>query len=459
MITKAQTDWLATNSVFYNEKTGKISHRISDVIDFEHFDWDWEGLENFLNFGYCVFGHTPVKYVKFLPADSTITKDEQGKLVISRLTSKDEERLAALSNPSTPNEVLELIRSKIESYQQQHPEEIALPLSAGYDSRLMLHFLPDKSKVHAFTYPVGSKQQENWEVVFAKYIAQKTNIKWELVPLDSFTLLIDEWYDIFGVSTHLHGMYQMEFYQKIRNRYPTLKHVLSGMVGDIWAGNIMSNAIDSPSQIAKLGYTHGWNADAYFLCNKPAENTVNLNYFENNRRLIGHKLFSVIETVRTKVMLLKYLLQVPDSKGFHMYAPFIEEDVVLAMLRLPEKERQKRKWQKEFFDRVKLDTSNLEIKRSYLNDIDHYVVLKYPLKPLSEKILKEIISENYVRKINNNLLNNWRSKLNYYLFRRLGTTKGFRRFLKDKFTEHYAPYTILYPLQKLIEARNAYFKK
>jgi hypothetical protein len=167
----------------------------------------------------------------------------------------------------------------------------------------------------------------------------------------------------------------------------------------------------------------------------------------------------VIETIRTKAILLKYLLQVPNSIGFSAYAPFIEEDVALAMLRLPEKERQKRKWQQEFFSRHQLNTTNLPLKRSYLNDIDHFVALKYPLKPLSARVLSEIIKSDYVHTINNNILNTWSSKLNYYLFKYLGTKKGFRRFLKDKFVTYYASYTILYPLQKLIQARDAYFKK
>ena len=61
-----ETDWLNTKPVFYNEKTKKVSYNINDVIDYANLEFDPEGLGNYLDFGYSVLGHTPVKGVKFL---------------------------------------------------------------------------------------------------------------------------------------------------------------------------------------------------------------------------------------------------------------------------------------------------------------------------------------------------------------------------------------------------------
>ncbi|HEU4859385.1 MAG TPA: hypothetical protein VFT15_06105, partial [Chitinophagaceae bacterium] len=52
------TDWLASNTIFYNEKTRHVSHNINNVIDFRNLEFDAEGLNNYLDFGYCVFEQT-----------------------------------------------------------------------------------------------------------------------------------------------------------------------------------------------------------------------------------------------------------------------------------------------------------------------------------------------------------------------------------------------------------------
>lgn len=60
-----QTDWLASTPVFYNKLTNEVSYKMLDVIDWANFDWDFDGLKNYLEFGYCVFERTPIKNVYF----------------------------------------------------------------------------------------------------------------------------------------------------------------------------------------------------------------------------------------------------------------------------------------------------------------------------------------------------------------------------------------------------------
>lgn len=453
-----QTDWLASRSVFYHELTKKISTNINEVIDFESFEWDLEGLANYLEFGYVVFGQTPLKYVKFLPPNADIHL-ENNKLIIKEYTEKDEVLLDSLSVPSAPSEVLNLIDTRISDWQKKHQGNTILPLSGGLDSRLLLQFLPEKKRIKSFTYGVGSEQKDSWEVVHAQYLAKKFDIEWRHIWLGSFPQYREEWYADFGISTHLHGMYQMEFYNKIRAENQIDTALLSGMVGDIWAGSIFSNQVLHPKDLAKLGYSHGLAASPKFLKRQPTYNHVKTNYFEAKQKYISHPLFSVIETIRTKTMLLKYLLQVPKKMGFKPYAPFIEEDIAMAMLRLPNEQRKNRYWQRAYFDTLGLNLELLPFKRSYLNDLDQYSLRRNPTAPLSTGLLGEIIDEKHIYKINSNLLNSFQSKVEYILFKHLGTTKGFRRFLKDKFAPSYAAYNTLLPLQKLILARNEYFKK
>ena len=50
LLTEAKTDWLGSEPVFYNEKTKLISKNMLDVIDYDNFEFDEEGLNNYLQF-------------------------------------------------------------------------------------------------------------------------------------------------------------------------------------------------------------------------------------------------------------------------------------------------------------------------------------------------------------------------------------------------------------------------
>ena len=53
-----------------------------DVIDYDNFAFDEEGLNNYLQFGYSVLGQTMVKDVKFLPPNAAIQNTENGLIII-----------------------------------------------------------------------------------------------------------------------------------------------------------------------------------------------------------------------------------------------------------------------------------------------------------------------------------------------------------------------------------------
>lgn len=56
-----ETDWLASQSVFYNEKTGQASHNINDVLNYTNLEFHPEGFNNYPDFGYSVLEQTPVR--------------------------------------------------------------------------------------------------------------------------------------------------------------------------------------------------------------------------------------------------------------------------------------------------------------------------------------------------------------------------------------------------------------
>ena len=167
------TDWLGSDPVFYNEITGKISHNINDVIDFNYIEFHPEGLCNYLDYGYSILEQTPLKNIKFLRHSSQITL-EDSKIKVTYFDDIAEKYIGQASNEQ---DVLNILEKSINNWADTHKGEIILPLSGGYDSRLLASLIKDKERIRSFTYGLSEKQEESFEVVKAKKIAEILKIK------------------------------------------------------------------------------------------------------------------------------------------------------------------------------------------------------------------------------------------------------------------------------------------
>jgi hypothetical protein len=452
-----QTDWLATETIFYHERTSRAGGNILQVIDYEYFDWDWPGLQNYLAFGYSVFGHTPVRGVRFLPPASRLTI-VGGQFAIANL-APDQGLLDQLASRSTPDEVLEMIRQRLEQWRAGLAgREVVLPLSGGLDSRLLLALWPQPAELAAFTYGVSDPQAGSVEVVHARLLAQRYGLRWWPIELATLGRYLPDWYALFGPSTHAHGMYQLEFYHKIAALGWGQRPLLSGALGDAWAGKMEVPPVRSPSEVRHLAFAHGKNAEGAQLQKTVPRNPILEAYFAEKSTDLADPRFRVIEALRTKMMLLKYLWQVPRALGYQPFAPLAEPEIALAMLRLPPELRANRHWQTEFFARHELDLERLTLPRDYRNYQQHQAALAQPLPPLSEGVLREIVKPGYVRWVNRNLLNTWHSRLGYRLFRRFRATRGLWRLFPDRADRAIAAYLTLAPLERLIRARDAHLR-
>jgi hypothetical protein len=55
----------------------------------------------------------------------------------------------------------------------------------------------------------------------------------------------------------------------------------------------------------------------------------------------------IVELIRTKMMLLRFLKSIPNNFNFKTYLPFCDQEIAMSMLNLPINRRQNRIWQKE----------------------------------------------------------------------------------------------------------------
>ncbi len=443
------TDWLGTNPVFFNTKTKKVSHNINDVIDIENLEFDAQGLNNYLRYSYSVFGQTPIKNVKFLLPNSALSI-ENGEFVIHKKEDPADKYFGKISKEE---DVLADISSAVKSWESSIKGDITIPTSGGYDSRILNLMVGDKSRIRSFTYGISRKQEESFEIVYAKKFCESQNIKWQSINLGEFNRYNDEWYDIYGVSTGTFGTYHIEFYNKIKSVLQDEQlNLLSGIVGDAWAGAINKKPINNIDDVILLGHSHGVSIDKRHFKLK-SDNNLEEQFWQENKEKLQEHYYQIIQLVRFKMIFLSYLLKVPQHLGFNAWSPFVKEEICCAMMNISQERRADRLWQKEFFRKhganVEEDSS-LKAKKS--NYLDLYSMYKTPLKPLDSRLLSRIVDEKYVESINKNLYSGFYPK-RFLQYNFLSKDEN-----KQKHLNAYNAYTLLKPIEILLARQQGLIK-
>jgi hypothetical protein len=116
--------------------------------------------------------------------------------------------------------------------------------------------------------------------------------------------------------------------------------------------------------------------------------------------------------IRSKMMLLSYLISIPDGLGFKARSPYLDFDVSMSMLTIEEERRKNRVWQKDFISKHNLDVEFLDKKTSTRNDLDFDAMNKVPLTPLNVEVLSRYFNRDYINWINRNA--NSRTLKNYF---------------------------------------------
>jgi hypothetical protein len=336
-------DWLNANPIFFDsgEDSGKT---LSEA-----------GLSIAWKYGYSAFGLTPDSSKRFLlpwegreESSGAIVQLEDPVLEWSYDTQKLKE-----------SEILESFRNNVLSRVCQSESPIVVPLSGGMDSRLILWALRGVSRSRIFTYSYGVSypQQDSSEVLRAQEIAAKEKVAWSRVPVGNFWGLTDMNYELMGVSAHAHSMYHIEFFQKIRKLHPEEDTiVLSGSVGDAWAGSVSPGLISSPKDLVKFRLSHGLHGSSRELRQCKASE-VEERFFETVKDKVRDPIWRTVFLIQNKMMLLRYLHVVPVNLGFVVETPFHEKQIALSMAALPRARRLNRIWQTEFLESVGMGVS------------------------------------------------------------------------------------------------------
>ena len=132
-----------------------------------------------------------------------------------------------------------------------------LPLSGGLDSRLIACIGRDLG-ADMTAYAWGAA--DTVDVVCSRAVARKLDLPWTHVDLgsDYLTTYTRPWLEWFGSSMHVHGMYQMAFYDAVA---PSSSHpIVSGFLNDVLSGGSGRQLDPARGQLYNEWYGH-WTID------------------------------------------------------------------------------------------------------------------------------------------------------------------------------------------------------
>jgi asparagine synthetase B (glutamine-hydrolysing) len=391
--TLGSSGWLGENPIYYNLSSSHYGNSIWDAIGRNDLKIDLDGLADYFKFGYSVFGSTPVSGVNFLrPNENLILKDDGTLGVVRTLDPVDTWVGVETSIKDAVDQFFDW------EFRCDENDEVILPLSSGLDSRMLLLYLKNKNlKFSTYSYGTSRLQHDSSELIVARDIARRADAPWRQIVLNNYHAEIGTWFKRYGPAMHLHGMYQIEFYKKILGLHGR-SHVLSGIVGDLWAGSQSLATPKSPRDLENYGLSRGLNIPHEALVhhghrgNSEAE-------FEQVREQLSEPLHQITYLIRTKMLLLSYLVDVPRMLGAEVSSPFLDEKVAMSFSTISQKYRENRNWQFEYlkksgFEAVPGESGNRDYTMDY-GELD-----LHPLKPLDVVPLSRFLRAEYIEWVN-----------------------------------------------------------
>ena len=222
-----ENDYAGAVATFYSERDGLLISNIEPCVvkgsSSTLNDLNSEGLYGFMHYSHLIWEETAWCHIEQMLPDTRVHFSNDGKLRSIRCLNSvcvTQDR-HAYSDAAVARD-LYLLNQELVTRSLSDADEIILPLSSGYDSRMIFAVLATndslRRKTRCFTY--GSKG--SIEVEAGRRLAGRYNVSWEHVELPCKFLerrYLEDIASIFGASVHMHGMYQMEFFEQIKDQF------------------------------------------------------------------------------------------------------------------------------------------------------------------------------------------------------------------------------------------------
>jgi len=242
-------DFAGTVPIYYSmDKHISLSNIEPVVILDSESSFDDVSIENiygFLRYSHFIWDETLFKHIFTQEPDTFYQYKAKSKEIIKKYlgTIKTTDERVNMPVKSVAGQLYELNQLMV-TESLKNSEKIILPLSAGYDSRMVLTAVATnkdlKEKLHCYTYG----HRGTTEVESARELCRQYGVKWKQIILPCRFLehkYLQQIGDIFGSSLHFHGMYQLEFWQQLKNPGITNNmHLTSGFMTGVPAGQHIS---------------------------------------------------------------------------------------------------------------------------------------------------------------------------------------------------------------------------
>lgn len=229
------------------------------------------GLYAFLRLGHPVWNETVWHSIEQLTPTSILTLDanNQSVAVFERAAKPYQKDLTVGNTRSKRSQQLRDLNIELVRESLKNEEQIILPLSSGYDSRLILAALSDSPTLRDRAVAVTYGPPRSLEVIAAKCLAGRAGVRWHHVQIDSAFLTpsyLTEVAEIFGASLPMHAMYQIKFWEQV-GKIPGMllddAVLTSGFMTGVPAGQhiskMTSGSIENLGGLEAFQQSHWWS--------------------------------------------------------------------------------------------------------------------------------------------------------------------------------------------------------
>ena len=270
---------------------------------------------------------------------------------------------------------------------------VLVPLSGGYDSRLLISLLHNYGHTDVVAYTYGN--EESHEVQIAKKVAEQLNVKWYFVDYNETlfnTFFTNEWKEYSDNNHFLSSLpHEQDFfarsYLKSKNLLPENFVVLPGFSGDLLGGSITGyqpKTYNMESFEKMIVQKHFQNsAITYDFSAFETINNKNQFYDQYQSWFVNNK---VTKFIVNSVRLYEYF-------GGSWLLPFWDKELIKYWYKVPYKYREQQKFYNEvifnkFFSSLRIDYIKPGHDDNYPNHIKEKI--KQHLPSVITNVVKKV---------------------------------------------------------------------
>lgn len=371
-------DWLASKNIFYSNNiiTSFLGSAFNGPIDINQ-------LSSLQNHSYNLFGNPYINSYKRLQAYEKLHLDCSGGK--PNLTLSYPNHSISINSNSSSRLIFDELKVLIS--QQRQKQKCIIPLTSGYDSRLILLAslsIYGNENIITSTLQIGGNYC--FESTYAKELSDFLNVTWIPVAYGDMCAANSLHDKYFKNSLSYNGAYFFDFTAQLAQIIPNISDydVISGIIGDLFSGKLK----EVESNKILLNHSNGLSPFAnqdicntsYLLKYKEFFECQFKNYLPESARYLY--LAGV-----GKLPHLEFLVKAFEHYGCNVLTPFTDFNLTSLILSLPSDSRQNRQWQIDIFQSFNLNSipKAFPTRRDYSNKY----LLKYCQEPPKKYSLKK----------------------------------------------------------------------